>query len=224
MDQKILSKIKKCLDLAKSANENEAAQALRMAQKLMQKYSVSDDAIKFMGMGSTESQRETVFSPPMYMAILITKISKAFCVTPVIKRKCYGDVIVEFIGLKANSEIAAYSFDVVDRLLKDARKVYINGLHKNCKPITKTRRADLYCQGWVISACKSLVDLELDDEVKNAVSEYVKKETRETSQSKPIDRTEKVNHKHFHDGLNDGSKVKLSRPINGTKAAGIEKK
>lgn len=39
--EKILDKIKKCLALSKSANEHEAAQALKQAQALMEKYEVN---------------------------------------------------------------------------------------------------------------------------------------------------------------------------------------
>ena len=38
--QAILEKIKKCLALSKSANEHEAAQAMKQAQALMKKYEV----------------------------------------------------------------------------------------------------------------------------------------------------------------------------------------
>ena len=40
-DDKILDKIKKCLVLASSANEHEAAAALRQAQKLMEAHGIS---------------------------------------------------------------------------------------------------------------------------------------------------------------------------------------
>ena len=39
--EKILDKIKKCLALSKSANEHEAAQALKQAQALMEKHEVN---------------------------------------------------------------------------------------------------------------------------------------------------------------------------------------
>lgn len=38
--QAVLEKIKKCLALSKSANEHEAAQAMKQAQALMKKYEV----------------------------------------------------------------------------------------------------------------------------------------------------------------------------------------
>lgn len=37
-----IEKIKKCLRLSKSANEHEAAQALKQAQILMQKFGITD--------------------------------------------------------------------------------------------------------------------------------------------------------------------------------------
>lgn len=40
--EKIIDKIKKCMALAKSSNEHEAAAALRQAQKLMQAHGISD--------------------------------------------------------------------------------------------------------------------------------------------------------------------------------------
>ena len=40
--QKVLEKIKKCLALGESANEHEAAQAIRQAQILMKKYGISE--------------------------------------------------------------------------------------------------------------------------------------------------------------------------------------
>lgn len=39
--EKVLDKIKKCLALSQSANEHEAAQALKQAQALMEKYEVN---------------------------------------------------------------------------------------------------------------------------------------------------------------------------------------
>ena len=40
--EKVLDKIKKCLALGESANEHEAAQAIRQAQMLMKKYGISE--------------------------------------------------------------------------------------------------------------------------------------------------------------------------------------
>lgn len=44
-NSKILDKIKKCLALAASANEHEAAAALRQAQKLMETHGFTDEDV-----------------------------------------------------------------------------------------------------------------------------------------------------------------------------------
>lgn len=48
-------KIAKCLELGNSANVNEAAQAIRMAHRLMLKYGLEKDDIEFIKMGKTQS-------------------------------------------------------------------------------------------------------------------------------------------------------------------------
>ncbi|MGF1807066.1 DUF2786 domain-containing protein, partial [Aliivibrio sifiae] len=53
--QKALKKIAKCLELGNSANVNEAAQAIRMAHRLMLKYGLEKDDIEFIKMGKTQS-------------------------------------------------------------------------------------------------------------------------------------------------------------------------
>ena len=47
--QKVLEKIKKCLALGESANEHEAAQAIRQAQILMKKYGISENDVELSG-------------------------------------------------------------------------------------------------------------------------------------------------------------------------------
>lgn len=43
IDKQLLLKIRKCLSLAKSANEHEAAAALAKARELMEMHGISDD-------------------------------------------------------------------------------------------------------------------------------------------------------------------------------------
>ena len=53
--RKALKKIAKCLELGNSANVNEAAQAIKMAHRLMLKYGLEQDDIEFIQMGKTKS-------------------------------------------------------------------------------------------------------------------------------------------------------------------------
>ncbi|MFC0020178.1 DUF2786 domain-containing protein [Neisseria gonorrhoeae] len=58
--EKVLDKIKKCLALGRSANEHEAAQALRQAQALMEKYKVMPRISPYQKF-RTESRSENGF-------------------------------------------------------------------------------------------------------------------------------------------------------------------
>ena len=59
--EKALDKIKKCLALSKSANEHEAAQALRQAQALMEKYEVNAVDIALSRVSEQKADRKMAF-------------------------------------------------------------------------------------------------------------------------------------------------------------------
>lgn len=74
--QKVLEKIKKCLALGESANEHEAAQAIRQAQILMEKYGISEmdvelSAVSEKGVGCSATL-------PNWHQVLISRCAKAF--------------------------------------------------------------------------------------------------------------------------------------------------
>src|SRR6185369_9999619 len=54
-----------------------------------------------------------------------------------------------FIGCGAGPEIAQYAFTALLRRVKSARKEHIRQRLQRCKLETKTRRGDLFCEGWV---------------------------------------------------------------------------
>ena len=53
--ERAIRKIKHCLALAQSANENEAATALRQAQALMREYRLTEMDVKLSDVGEVES-------------------------------------------------------------------------------------------------------------------------------------------------------------------------
>lgn len=59
--EKVLDKIKKCLALGRSANEHEAAQALRQAQALMEKYKVNAEDIALSKVSEQKADRKMAF-------------------------------------------------------------------------------------------------------------------------------------------------------------------
>ncbi|WP_047244149.1 DUF2786 domain-containing protein [Chromobacterium subtsugae] len=150
MDKKTaISKIRKCLALSKSANENEAATALKQAKALMNKFSVTDmdvmaAQIKEAHVKTTAKQR-----PPNWEGWLGLSIGKAFGCEVFFTGAHYRPGKWTFVGDEISSEIAQYAFSVLLRQLKRQRKQFIEEQCRRLNKSNKTRRADLFCKGWV---------------------------------------------------------------------------
>lgn len=214
MNERALEKIKKCLSLANSGNEHEAAEALKRAQSLMSKYGISQAEVKFSDFGSRYSKSKVQAKPVAHFTWLANAISGAFGVKPVHSYH-NGSYRIQFIGLSDAAEIAGYSFDVCIRQLCIARKIYIDELHKNCKKQTKTKRADSYCQGWVMSVIDNLPPLAVDDMHETMLKEYSSSKFGELDTAKSVDRTTKAEFDNYFDGLADGKKFKVRTPVGG---------
>ncbi|GAL34204.1 hypothetical protein JCM19240_1112 [Vibrio maritimus] len=82
--QKALKKIAKCLELGNSANVNEAANAIKMAHRLMLKYGLDKDDIEFIKMGKTQSTHllPTTISSTYFASfavLTLSLVSKRYC-------------------------------------------------------------------------------------------------------------------------------------------------
>ena len=62
-NEKVLEKIKKCLRLAKSSNPHEAAAAMRQAQKLMEKYNLTERDVDLTDVEMSEHSAGTATRP-----------------------------------------------------------------------------------------------------------------------------------------------------------------
>lgn len=147
----IIAKIKKCLALAKSNNEHEAAVALRQAQRLMQQHGITDFDIETADIQEEATRAGASSKPSKWECGLAMRVAKAFdcsvflaCGYPVGKWT--------FVGAAPAGEIARYAFEVMFRQVKRARQSYIKATLKRCGPANRTRRADLFCEGWVTAA------------------------------------------------------------------------
>jgi hypothetical protein len=72
----VIEKIKKCLALSKSANQHEAAAALRQAMAFMDKYKIDADDPELLGIAEASilgsgSQKPTVFEAVLANSILL---------------------------------------------------------------------------------------------------------------------------------------------------------
>lgn len=145
IDPKILSRIKKCLALASSANEHEAAAALNKAREIMAEHGLDDEALKLAEVELERTRRPTKANrPPRWELALIDIISGTFAVEPIIL-----GVDVGFAGIASRSTIAVYAFDMVRRIITRKRSDYIKQHLRRCKAGTKRARADHYCTGFV---------------------------------------------------------------------------
>lgn len=146
----IIDRIRKCLALSKSSNEHEAAIALRQAQRLMQQHGVTDLDMEHADIQEEATRAGASSKPSRWECGLATRVAEAFdCGT--FLRVDYPVGSWVFVGPAPSGEIACYAFEVLFRQIKRARTQYIKTALKRCTT-TRTRRADLFCEGWVIAA------------------------------------------------------------------------
>ena len=156
--QAVLEKIKKCLALSKSANEHEAAQAMKQAQALMKKYEVDAVDVVLSEVSERGSGRKMAVKLAEWQWAVANMISEVFgC-------KCYqqGDAMV-FYGLGNRAEIASA-----------ARREFL----KTCrarKPSNRTYLADQFCNGWMMGAWGAVKEFEMSDDEKAVMADYKRK-------------------------------------------------
>lgn len=95
--QKALKKIAKCLELGNSANVNEAANAIKMAHRLMLKYGLDKDDIEFIKLGKTLSSHLLPANVSSTLLRVIRGINTKFGVEAVLLNH-KGLKKAEFIG------------------------------------------------------------------------------------------------------------------------------
>lgn len=146
---RILDKIRKCLALSASSNEHEAAAALRQAYKLMQMHGLSEQDVAAAEARECAAKAGVKQRPPLWETLLASQIAKGFgC--QVFFASGYSRNAGEwrFIGCGEAAEVAQYAFEVLQRQARRAREAHIQAHLKRCRA-HKTRRADLFSEGWV---------------------------------------------------------------------------
>lgn len=167
--ERILAKIQKCLNLSKSSNPNEAAQALKQAHALMRKHNIDAGVVNDCSeiAASEKLQATRTEKMPEWVAILIDSVQDTFCVKALIHRQVgYWDRVqyrtqVQFYGNKNDVAIAEYAFNFLLRLLKKHRADYYANLKSKTsyKPSKLTVMADNYAKGWVMGVHSEMADL-----------------------------------------------------------------
>jgi len=189
---KIIDKIKKCLRLAKSSNEHEAAAALRQAQKLMRAHGVSDLDVEHADIREEYVRVGAKSSPAKWEVALVDVVARAFDCQSVFRS--VNDPRIGkagfwvFIGAEPSGEIARYAFEVLYRQIKRARKTYIQTTLKNCTRQNRTRRVDLFCNGWVSAVSGKVKRLAGNVSMQTRIDTYMARKYGQLASMKGRDR------------------------------------
>lgn len=150
-----LKKIKKCLALSRSANEAEAATALRQAQALMAQFSLRPDDVSLLDVGEAKARASSTATNAWELR-LVRMVAEAFGCEHFAEitgdYNSAGNWIRKrhwvFVGINAAHTVAAYACEVLVRQCARQRLAHIAKQPRNCKPATKTVRGDLFATGW----------------------------------------------------------------------------
>jgi len=177
MEQKLISKIKKLMELGKSPNANEAAAAMDKVRQLMEENEVSLQDILLSDIGE---QAKKTFSKGTSLSrwenALINCICTQFGVEVVLDSEFNTntwkhEMRILFIGEKSRVEVGSYVFEVTIRNIKAARNTFLTTL-KRFKKTNKTILADQFCEGFVAAIHRKVAVLSIPFQEKALIETY----------------------------------------------------
>lgn len=207
---KALDKIAKCLRLAKSSNPHEAANALRHAQALMAKYSVTEAEVNGIDIGTQdvgfkERRKPTV---PLYAQAVVSLVKKAMGVEPLFGTRFTGKharLSVQYIGPTGRVAMAVHAHQVIMRAMHSAWE------ERTTKYLNPGNRLSFYL-GWIQSVEQEVIDYGMPDEERAAIDSKM-----QVLYGKNLATARSRNHKIDDDSANAGyragSEFKLHRPM-----------
>jgi hypothetical protein len=163
-----LKKIRKCLALAGSNNEHEAAAAMRQAHALMKKHGLNESSVHLSEIGERGVKATGSTGIQSWEAYLAATIAEAFGLKSAFQSGDYnfrtgrrGRGSILFIGPDARITVASYCYECLHRQLKrclaEKRKLYGG--------VLTGRNAKVFAESWTVSACEkvSLLASQFDD-------------------------------------------------------------
>lgn len=188
INPKILGKIKKCLALSSSDNPHEAAAAMRQAHALMTAHGVSAEQITMADIGEAQASSRTMArnKPSKWEGALAAMVGKAFGCQLMLRRFAVIDqpkaIVNEgsyiFVGIKAQAQVAAYTFDVLARKCKKVRTAWIAKKLEGISSQRGGKRAatalgDEFAMGWVAQVTNVVRDFAHPEQVDAAIAAYI---------------------------------------------------
>lgn len=131
--ERVIRKIKRCLALSKSANEHEAATAMRQAQALMREHRLSETDVRASDVGEVESSMSRATRRPIWDRHLSVVVAKAFgCKTLRYTHWCEATQRrverATFVGVAPAHQIALYAYETLLAKVTQARQEYASGV------------------------------------------------------------------------------------------------
>jgi hypothetical protein len=159
---KLLQRIRKLMALgSRNDNAHEAARALRLAQKLMQRHNLSETDVNLSAIRETECRQ--VYCDAVNIPGWLNALAAVVCMAT--GCRCWFNGYqaitregnhryrrsVHFYGLHERPEVASYVFTVLSRQLKTAAQEHMKTAYRlsRLKLQTKRNRADQFREGWV---------------------------------------------------------------------------
>lgn len=173
---RMIERVRKCLELSKSSNEHEAAAAVRQAQKIMAAYNITESDVglaEYVDSFVDHDDYEYGTRKPLTVSSVISIVSRAFGVEAVWECSPAGKHRVRYFGRKANVMIAVHTHSVVYRALGRAWRD-ITKAHPEIKGVRNARAS--FAAGWCQAVLIKIEDLRPTGEEKDKIQK--KKEQR----------------------------------------------
>lgn len=220
---KIIDKICKCMRLSESCNPNEAAAAIRQARNMMRKYDISEQQVLTSGVKEASVSSGIDYKPPFWVLALSNIIAQSFGCRSFLARKEGQHHQFRFIGVGHSPQISSYTFEVLHRRLKRARKEFVWSLNVETKK-EKTRRGDVFAQAWLFRIAQLVSEFADSKQSRKAVDEYIQQNYAGTSDlfSSPK-MMDSPDYEDILSGMRAANEVDLYRPVSEQKRYSLSK-
>jgi len=210
---KIIDKICKCLRLSESCNPNEAAAAIRQARNMMKKYDISEQQVLASSVKEASVSSGIDYKPPFWVLALSNIVAQSFGCRAFLSRKEGQNHHFRFIGVGHSSAISSYTFEVLHRRLRRARKDFVWSLNVETKK-EKTRRGDVFAQAWLFRIAQLVADFADTEQSKVAIDEYIQQNYGDTAEL--YSRAKELDNPDYDDilsGMRAANEIDLHRPV-----------
>lgn len=213
VNEDIVRKIKRCMDLSSSSNENEAALAIKQMKSLMAKHNLTESHALAFDVCEASTGLDVKKNIPQWVLILHSAIGQAMDCESMVERGGYSNAKITYVGVGAAPEIANYAFEVLYRQLKKQREQFIKTRLSRFKPQNKTKHADAFCLGWGLGVGGKVRNLNPNQEIKEKIkAHYEVNHPQVKGEYMGLDRLDKrksVTHDFMNQGMEAAADVQL---------------